>query len=103
MLSEGMNRSLRGNLKEQLIKARRQLREQEQRLAQLNYEWGIAKRLRHQAPSEEEREQWRVQSDAYMGLVMQQEGVIEKIKASIDHHRSQLAELDTQEIGEMGH
>jgi hypothetical protein len=103
MLSEGMDRSLRGDLREQLLNALRQLKEQEQRLAQLNYEWGIAKRLRHQAHSEEEREQWRVQSDAYLGLVMQQEGVIEEIKASIDDHRSRLAELDTQEIGQIGH
>jgi hypothetical protein len=81
---------------DQLAEARRQLREQEQTLARLNYEWGISKRLRTQAPSEDEREKWRVQSDVYMGLVLQQESVIEEIKESIDNHRAKLTELDTQ-------
>lgn len=94
MFSEIMKESLRGDLKGKLAKARRQLKEQEKRLAQLNYEWNIAKRLRNQAHSEEEREKWRVQSDAYLGLVMQQETNIEEIKECIDRHRSSLAELD---------
>jgi hypothetical protein len=86
----------RDQVAEQLAKARRQLREQEQTLARLNYEWGISKRLRTQAPSEDEREQWRIQSDVYMGLVLQQETVIEEIKESIERHRTRLTELDTQ-------
>jgi hypothetical protein len=90
-----MKRSLRSELTEQLIEARRQLKDQEQRLARLKYEWGIAKRLRHQARTEDEREKWRVQSDAYMGQVLQQESVIDEIKESIDNHRAKLAELDT--------
>jgi hypothetical protein len=94
MHSDTMQQSLRGSLHGKLVKARRQLKEQEKRLAQLNYEWSIAKRLRNQAHSEDEREKWRVQSDAYLGLVMQQERVIEEIKERIDRHRSSLAELD---------
>jgi hypothetical protein len=102
MLSNTMDQSLRRDLKGKLVKARRQLKEQEKRLAQLNYEWSIAKRLRNQAHSEDEREKWRVQSDAYLGLVMQQEGVIEEIKERIDSHRSSLAELDTYVGGAEG-
>lgn len=94
MYSDTMQQSLRGELHGKLVKARRQLKKQEKRLAQLNYEWSIAKRLRNQAHSEDEREKWRVQSDAYLGLVMQQESVIEEIKERIDRHRSSLAELD---------
>lgn len=94
MLSDFMKESIRRQLTEQLIEARRHLREQEKRLAQLKYEWNIAKRLRHQAPNEDEREKWRVQSDAYLGLVLQQEEVMHQIKESIDRHQSQLTELD---------
>jgi hypothetical protein len=100
MLSEYMKRSVRDDLEEQLTGARRELKRQQQRLAQLKYEWNIAKRLRSQAPNEEEREQWRVQSDAYLGLVMQQEGVIEEIEESIARHRSMLAELDVSKTSE---
>ena len=96
MFSDFMKDSLRSQVTEQLTEARRQLREQEKRLAQLRYEWNIAKRLRHQAHSEDEREKWGVQSDAYMGLVLQQEGVIQEIQANIDRHRSRLDELDTE-------
>ncbi len=79
---------------ERLAEARRELREQEQTLAQLKYEWGIAKRLRSQARSEDEREKWRIQSDACMGLVLQQESVVEEIKDTINQHQARLAELD---------
>jgi hypothetical protein len=89
-------------VQKQLIEARRQLRQQENRLAQLKYEWNIAKRLRNQAHSEEEREKWRVQSDAYMGLVMQQESVIEENMARIDRHQLELAELDAAIPGGAG-
>jgi hypothetical protein len=102
MFSDISENSLRHGVLEQLTEARRQLKEQEKRLAQLNYEWNIAKRLRSHASNEEEREKWRVQSDAYLGLVMQQESKIETIKESIDHHRSKLAELDTRTTGEIG-
>jgi RNA processing factor Prp31 len=93
MLSDFMKRSLRREIVEQLTEARRQLRDQEQTLARLNYEWSIARRLRHQARSEDEREKWRVQSDAYMGLVMQQESVIAELEESINFHQSRLEEL----------
>jgi RNA processing factor Prp31 len=81
---------------ERLAETRRELREQEQTLARLKYEWGIAKRLRSQARSEDEREKWRVQSDACMGLVLQQESVIKEIKETINQHQARLAELDAQ-------
>jgi hypothetical protein len=96
MMNEFKKTSLRQNLEEQLAKARRELRTQEQRLAHLKYEWGIAKRLRTQAPTEDEREKWYVQSDAYLGLVMQQENFIEQIQENIDRHRCLLTELDAQ-------
>ena len=85
----------RHQVAERIAKARRQLREQEQTLARLNYEWGIAKRLRSQAATEDEREKWRVQSDVYMGLVLQQESTIKELKESINHDRAKLTELDT--------
>jgi hypothetical protein len=93
MVSDFMPNSLRHRLIDQLTRDRRHLRDQEQRLARLKYEWSIAKRLRHQASSEDEREKWRVQCDAYMGLVLQQESLIEEIKESIDHCQSRLREL----------
>ncbi len=93
MLSDFMKRSLRHEIVEQLTEARRQLRDQEQLLARLKYEWSIARRLRNQARSEDEREKWHVQSDAYMGLVMQQESIIAELEESIDLHQSRLAEL----------
>jgi hypothetical protein len=95
MLSDSEYSTARRDLEAQLTKARRDLREQQQRLAQLKYEWGIAKRLRTRAPNEDEREKWRVQSDAYLGLVMQQEGVIEGIKAWIGDQQSRLADMST--------
>jgi hypothetical protein len=94
MLTNWKN-SLRHHLVEQLTKERRHLRDQEQRLARLKYEWSIAKRLSHQANSEDEREKWRVQCDAFMGLVLQQEVTIAQIYESIDHYQTRLAELDT--------
>jgi hypothetical protein len=100
MFTETTGQSQSRGLADQLADARRQLKAEERRLAQLKYEWYIAKRLRNQARSEEEREKWRVQSDAYLGLVMQQEGVIEEINARIDRHRSTLAELDQGVAGE---
>jgi hypothetical protein len=102
MISDFMKRSIRHQLTEQLTDARRQLREHENRLARLKFEWGIAKRLRVQASDEDEREKWRVQSDAYLGLVLKQENVIEEIKQSIDHHRSQLSALDRQFTNDNG-
>jgi hypothetical protein len=95
MPSNEMNSPLRRQLAEDLAKARRQLREQEQRLAQLNYEWSIAKRLRKQAHTEDEREKWRVQSEAYLGMVMQQEEIIEEIRETVARRQSTLAELDS--------
>jgi hypothetical protein len=92
----------RRGVQKQLIEARRQLKQQENRLAQLTYEWNIAKRLRNQAHSEEEREKWHVQSDAYMGLVMQQESDIEEMMARIDRYQLELAELDTAIPGGAG-
>jgi hypothetical protein len=102
MVSECIKSALHQDYHEQLIQARRELRGQENRLAQLKYEWAIAKRLRTQAPNEDEREKWRVQSDAYMALVLQQESVIDEIKEDIERHRSRLAAmegLDTSETG----
>ena len=93
MLSDSKGSTMVRDLEAQLIKARRDLREHEQRLAQLKYEWGIAKRLSTRAHNEDEREKWRVQSDAYLGLVMQQEGVIEGIKEFIGDHQSRLINL----------
>lgn len=100
MLSDFMKRALRREVTAQLVQARRELRKQEQRLARLKYEWGIAKRMRSQARNEEEREKWRVQCDAHMGLILQQESVVEEIQASIDRHQTRLAELDAQLTGE---
>lgn len=100
MLSEFMKSALRRQLADQLTRERRHLRDQEQRLARLKYEWGIAKRLRYQANTEDEREKWRVQSDAYMGLVLQQESVLEEIRESIGRRESRLAELDKEATGE---
>lgn len=90
---------LRRELVERLAQARRERKEQEQRLAQLKYEWGIAKRMRNQARSEDERERWRVQSDVYLGLILQQESVIAEIEASIERYRNELAELEDQVNG----
>jgi hypothetical protein len=94
MLSDTDYNTARRDLEAQLTKARRDLREQEQRLAQLKYEWGIAKRLRTRAPNEDEREKWRVQCDAYLGLVMQQEGIVEGIKEWIGDQQSRLADMN---------
>ena len=101
MLSNQMKSPVRRQLAEDLAKARRQLREQEQRLAQLNYEWNIAKRLRNQAHTEDEREKWRVQSDAYMGMVVQQEELIEETRGIVARRQSTLAELDNPLTGEV--
>lgn len=87
-------------LAERLTEARRELREHEQRLAQLKYEWGIAKRLRSQARSEDEREKWSVQSDVCMGLILQQESAIEEIQARIDRHRQEMTELKDRLAGD---
>lgn len=95
MPSDSIKRAVQ-QVTERLAEARRELREQEQTLARLKYEWGIAKRLRSQARSEDEREKWRVQSDACMGLVLQQESVIKEIKETINQHQARLAELDAQ-------
>ena len=92
--------TLRHQAAEQLAYARRELREHEQTLAQLNYEWGIAKRMRSQARSEDEREKWRIQSDAYMGLVLQQEGIIGELKGTISEHQKRLSDLDCQSASE---
>ena len=56
MLSDSKGSTVIQDLEAQLTKARRDLRVQEQRLAQLKYEWGIAKRLRTRAHNEDERE-----------------------------------------------
>ena len=101
MLNNQMKSPLRHQLTEELAKARRQLREQEQRLAHLNYEWSIAKRLRNQAHTEEEREKWRVQSDACMGMVMQQEASIDEIREAVARRQSKLAELDNALTGDV--
>ena len=100
MLSGLMRDTLRHEIAEQLSTMRRQLREQEQRLARLKYEWHIAKRLRSQARNEDEREKWRVQSDVYMGLVMQQESTVQETITDIGRQQAKLAELDAQFIGE---
>lgn len=101
MPSNQMKSSLRCELAKDLAKARRQLREQEQRLAQLNYEWNISKRLRNQAHTEDEREKWRVQSDAYMGMVVQQEELVEEIKGTVARRQSTLADLDNPLTGKV--
>jgi hypothetical protein len=98
MPSESTERSLRRRLMDRLAREKRNLRDQEQRLARLNYEWSIAKRLRHQANNEDEREKWGVQSDAYLGLVLQQESAIDEIKAVIDRYNSELAKLNHSPI-----
>lgn len=84
----------RRQVTEKLSQISRELREQEQALAQLKYEWNIAKRMRNQARHEEEREKWQVQSEAYMGMILQQESTIEELKASLSDYRTQLTELD---------
>jgi hypothetical protein len=83
---------------ERLARARRELREHEQTLAQLKYEWGIARRMRSKARNEDEREKWRIQSDAYMGLVLQQESIIGELKETIDEHQKGLSDLDCQSM-----
>jgi hypothetical protein len=102
VLSDFMKRSLRAQLKEQITAARRQLREQEKRLARLKFEWNIAKRMGGQARSEDEREQWRAQSDAYLGLVLKQEDIIKEIQQDINRHKSQLDDLkaDSADLSE---
>ena len=94
MLDDVTHNAIRRDLIEQLAQAHREQRELEQTLAWLRYVWGIAKRLRVQAPSEEEREKWRIQSDAYMGLVVQQENVAAEIQKIIDCIQEKLVELD---------
>jgi RNA processing factor Prp31 len=94
MPNDNVKGSARHELLEKLTAGRRQLRELEKSLTQLKYEWSIAKRLRHQAASEDEREKWRVQSDAFLGMVLQQESVIDELKQTIDRHQARLAELD---------
>lgn len=94
MLPDSEAQDKRRQVTERLSQASRELREQEQALARLKYEWNIAKRLRNQARHEEEREKWQVQSDAYMGMILQQETAIEETQASIADYRAQLAELD---------
>ena len=96
MSSNSEKRATRHEIAEKLTEARRELREQEQTLARLKYEWSIAKRLRRKAHNEEEREQWHVQSDAYMGMVLQQESAIEETKESIRCHQVKLSELETR-------
>lgn len=86
----------RHELVERLAQARRQLRDEEQKLAQLRYEWNIARRLRNQAHSEEEREKWRIQSDVYMKLVVEQEGVVAEARARVNRRQAQLTELDAR-------
>ncbi len=95
MLSDFMRETLRQEIAEQLTTARRQLREQEQRLARLRFEWNIARRMRSQARTEDEREKWRVQSDAYLNMVLQQENVIQETQTYVEHHQARLVELDT--------
>ena len=92
--------TIRRQAAERLAHARRELREHEQTLAQLNYEWGIAKRMRSKARNEDEREKWRIQSDAYMGLVLQQESIIGELKETIDEHEKRLSDLDCQSVSE---
>ena len=79
---------------EQLIQARRELYQQEQTLAKLKYEWNIAKRLRYQARSKDEREQWRVQSDVHLGLVMQQERTVQELEEKVNFHQETLDAID---------
>jgi len=100
MLSDFMRQTLRHEIAEQLITARRHLREQEQRLARLKYEWNIARRLRSQARTEDEREKWRVQSDVYLNLVLQQESIVQEAQTYVEHHEARLAELDVHFVGE---
>lgn len=100
MLSDFMRQTLRHEIAEQLTAARRHLREQEQRLARLEYEWNIAKRLRSQARTEDEREKWRVQSDVYLSLVLQQESLVKEAQTYVEHHEARLAELDIHLVGE---
>jgi len=86
---------VRREVAERLTQARRELRNEELRLAQLKYEWGIAKRLKDKAGSEEERQMWRVHSDVYMGMVLQQENAIEAVKQQIAVHKAMLLEVDS--------
>jgi len=95
MNTDPVKMKVRREVAERLTQARRDLRDEEQRLAQLKYEWGIAKRLRDKAGSEEDREKWRVQSDVYMGMVLQQENVIEVAQQQIAVHKAMLIEVDS--------
>lgn len=79
---------------EQLIQARRELYQQEQTLAKLKYEWNIAKRLSRQARDQDEREQWRVQSDVHLGLVMQQERIVQELGEKVNSRQEALNEID---------
>ncbi|RMF30659.1 MAG: hypothetical protein D6759_11495 [Chloroflexi bacterium] len=87
-------REVRQDLRQRLMEAHRRLREEEKTLGRLKYEWALARRLRDRAGNEEERELWRVQSDVYMGLVMQQEQAIAELKETIAVHRAMLAEVE---------
>ena len=53
----------------------------------------------YQAHSEDEREKWRVQSEAYLGMVMQQEEIIEESRAIVARRQSTLDELDNPLTG----
>ena len=80
---------------EQLVQTRRELRKQKQKLAQLKYEWAIAKRRRKQSHSEDEREQWRIQSDVHMGLVLQQENIVKELEEKVSLYQSTRNKIDT--------
>jgi hypothetical protein len=84
----------RSQIYAQLIQARRELYQQEQTLAKLNYEWNIAKRLRYQAHDQDEREQWRVQSDVHLGLVVQQERIVQELAERVNFHQEMLGKID---------
>ncbi len=87
-------REVRQDLRQRLMEAHRRLREEEKALGRLKYQWALARRLRDRANSEEERELWRVQSDVYMGMVMQQEQAIAELQEKITIHRTMLAEVE---------
>lgn len=95
MTTKSTKRQVRNEVQERLKQAHRELRVEEQRLAQLKYEWGVAKRLRDKAGSEEEREMWRIQSDVYMGMVVQQETTIDVVEQQIAIRKAMLDEMDT--------
>lgn len=78
-----------------LERAREALAELENELACQQYELQITERVRAKAPSEAERDDWRIQVDVLSMIVGQTEGRIEEEQAEIALCTAMLAELNS--------